>query len=173
MALHHLESILGTVIGYLLTARLSLVINWRYSFLIQSILLGTFFFVVSMIGKILFSRTLSRISNTEIFILTEIIEDEDIVEMSNKEVLEESTKDNTNNLKKSLTENMKVEFNTHHDEDSEHKNQEHTDKHLHMISRFKPDHQSMTSIKINEGESGMSYIQIFCNLITNKVRFIK
>jgi hypothetical protein len=76
MAIHHLESILATITGFLMTSRISQVMSWRYSWVIQGMLLGTFFFIVLMMSKIMFSRSIQRIRDTEIFIISEIHEKE-------------------------------------------------------------------------------------------------
>lgn len=78
MSFRHLESIIGTVLGFLLTSQIANFVSWRYSFFIQSILLICLFFSAFLISKILFNRNIAREKDTENFVLIEkLLQDEE------------------------------------------------------------------------------------------------
>lgn len=78
MAFHHLESILGTLLGFLITALCSYYINWKSSFVFQSIILGVVFFLVFFINNLLFNSKLKREISSDKFRIVEDLEAESI-----------------------------------------------------------------------------------------------
>lgn len=74
MAFQNLESVFGTILGMILTSRLSLVISWRYSFLIQAFLLFGLSVFPLLVSSHMYSRTTQRIDNDEKFIIKESIQ---------------------------------------------------------------------------------------------------
>lgn len=71
MSFHHLESIIGTILGFLLTAVITENFSWKMSFLIQSILVFFLLIFTFFINTFLFSRTIQRVGESEYFILLE------------------------------------------------------------------------------------------------------
>lgn len=75
MSIHHLESIIGTILGDVMTTILSKHISYRWSFFIQSCFLIVIFFFTMFIDKMFFQRTMLRINNSDVFIYAEKVED--------------------------------------------------------------------------------------------------
>ncbi len=73
MAFQNLESVFGTILGMILTSRLSLVISWRYSFFIQAFLLFVLSIFPFSISSYMYSRSTQRIDNEDKFIIRENI----------------------------------------------------------------------------------------------------
>ena len=71
MAIHQTESVIGNLVGVLLTSRILKAFSWRYSFIIQSIALLICLFIVILISKLYFLRTLHRLGDSTIFQLKE------------------------------------------------------------------------------------------------------
>lgn len=151
MAFHHLESILGTIFGFILTSRISLVVSWRYSFLIQAILLFLFFIAVSFMDSVFFSSTLKRVKTTNAFIDI----DEKNNNLNNGEEIEPQVPCENN-----LTENISVTsktnaINTDGDSsrmDLERESSNKTDKKNELIRKRQ-----------------LTYKEMFCLLMKNKV----
>lgn len=77
MSFHHLESILGTITGFLLTALIAEHYSWKISFLVQSVLAFFLLIFTFFINSFLFSRTIQRVGESDNFILLEnVINDE-------------------------------------------------------------------------------------------------
>lgn len=155
MAVHHLESILATITGFLMTSRISQVMSWRYSWVIQGMLLGTFFFIVLMMSKIMFSRSIQRIRDTEIFIISEIHEKE--VEDSTAIVKNDPKKEELNisvelsNIYGNTVSNLRGQTNANDLEDNDNKSRS-------------------NDSKLDEGRPNHSYYETICLLAGNPVR---
>lgn len=67
LAVHQFSSVLGTVLGFLLTTILSGILTWRVSFFIQGGLAVLFAALVYFTKKHYFSRRLKRIENSHYF----------------------------------------------------------------------------------------------------------
>ena len=76
MSFHHIESIAGTIFGFLLTSKIADFYSWRYSFVIQSIIMLFFFLILSCLPYVYFARTMHRVGNTDVFIFREIVSKE-------------------------------------------------------------------------------------------------
>lgn len=94
MSIHHLESIIGTILGDVMTTILSKHISYRWSFFIQSCFLIVIFFFTIFIDKMFFQRTMQRINNSDVFIYAEKVED-----IEEDEVSEESTEKDEKEIK--------------------------------------------------------------------------
>lgn len=154
MAIHHLESILATITGFLMTSRISQVMSWRYSWVIQGMLLGTFFFIVLMMSKIMFSRSIQRIRDTEIFIISEVHEKE--VLNSNVIVKNDPKKEELNisvelsNIYGNTVSNLRGQSNVNDLEDNDNKSRS-------------------NDSKLDEGKPNHSYYETLCLLAGNPV----
>lgn len=188
MAIHHVESILGTVLGFLLTSRLSLVVSWRYSFLIQSILHFVFFFITALISKVFFTRTMQRVGDTDVFILSEVVGQDDAADTTNdynKKSLTRSEKHKAMKFQEELvdmTDKTDKNLNDSRKHSLEERRENLGNKEVVVVNSDNDlafeKKQSILSAssdefsilgKIDEGKTGRSYFQVFLELITNKV----
>ena len=175
MSCHHLESMLGTILGFLLTTLMSKN-KWRISFIVQAILEFICLIFFLFVRGIFFSRTIKRVGDSEIFVIETVVAPcEDKIKESetyfynNKENQSESIESSSrmseevnsqnalNILNKDETKTIETLIET-------------PEQNIRMIRKV----SNIVAMKIDSGFNNevaikKNYLHIFIQLVTNKV----
>lgn len=185
MSLHHIESILGTILGFGATTLISINFDWRYTFFLQAILSLVFGIILLFIKKKYFCRTMVRVGESE-FIMQTNIETSTFkrVDIANK--INQNSNDKSNNTvndfnadtksldtlkseSKSESKDLNIEDEYSNVYNNDTKNNNLLGNDSDKEANYRKESQDNDE-EIVEEENKLSYLQIIVKIITNKVR---
>lgn len=186
MSFHHIESLLGTILGFGATTLISINFDWRYTFFLQAILSSVFWVILLFIKKKYFCRTMTRIGENS-FVIKNNLESNIFkrVDISNKFTNDSNNNDvkNINDYDVKSLDTLKSEAKSQSQSQSqdiniieEYGNVLNKDVNEELIgSKNEIDNERKESEdkdeEIVEVENNLTYIQIIIKILSNKVSF--